>query len=305
MEAFCGIFQPQTWLLDVCKTSMSCRSKIMLELEALAEQGAFRKGLKPPKSSKTSEWANPILRELRHPSVIPNVTSLRVPGAGGLGTSPALPKWGYFLFRAGELPWDWLIDPDGNDSCPGLLTMTFNPVEKSIPPVLLYLLFVKHSWLGVPVQIGLAACHFCVQGQINPCIQQWGASWKSTFFHLFLQEKNTGNLWPGMQQVLQPLELLFSIFTAPFYCKSFYLPVVSFKKQVKFRCKIQMLHQQQKNKQKKRIWTSFFISLASASCPCSLSLWCKFVLRTFCHLKRTKLFYKTLRLLGEFEPGLF
>lgn len=34
IEAFCGAFQPQTWLSDVCKTWMSCRSKVMLELEA-------------------------------------------------------------------------------------------------------------------------------------------------------------------------------------------------------------------------------------------------------------------------------
>lgn len=161
---------------------------------------------------------------LSSPRFVFPASALSVPGARGLRTGPALPKWGYLLFKAGELPWDWLIDPNGNDSCPGLLTVTFNPLEKSIPPILAYLLFVKHSWLQVSVKIILAARHFYVQGQINSLQAAVGSFLKKHISPLILQEKNTLNLWSGMQQVLPSL-----LTPAPFYCESISLPVTSFK----------------------------------------------------------------------------
>lgn len=170
----------------------------------MGRAGSFQEGLKhqsPPNQQTNQTPAAPSLASISFTFRMPQwpQTPIRfpkfgfsgaVPGAGGLRTGPALPKWGYLLFRAGELPWDWLIDPNGNDSCPGLLTVTFNPVEKSIPPVLTYLLFVKHSWLQVPVKISLAARHyFYVQGQINslnPTVESFS---KKHIFLLFLQEK--------------------------------------------------------------------------------------------------------------------
>lgn len=123
--------------------------------------------------------------------VIPNLSSqLQHPEQEGWGQVLLCPSEVTCYSKQEQLPWDWLIDPNGNDSCPGLLTMTFNPVEKSIPPILAYLLFVKHSWLQVPVKISLAACHyFYVQGQINSLHPAVGSFLKKHIFPLFLQEK--------------------------------------------------------------------------------------------------------------------
>lgn len=151
---------------------MSCRSKIMREWEASgmgrAGNFSFQKGFntKILKKSRLNKplllpaWLSGCLSDLRHPKFVSPAAAVSAPGAGGLRTGPALPNWGYLLFKAGEFPWDWLIDPNGNDSCPGLLTTTFSPLEKSIPPILDYLLFVKHSWLQVPVKMSWAACLF-------------------------------------------------------------------------------------------------------------------------------------------------
>lgn len=157
---------------------------------AWAEQEAFKKVLntKVLQKSRVNKALISLALRMPQPSISsPNFVSPA--GAGGLRTGPALPKWGYLLFKAGELPWDWLIDPSGNDSCPGLLTVTFSPLEKSIPPILAYLLFVKHSWLQVPVKISLAACHFYVQGQINSLHPTVGSLLEKHIFPLFLQEK--------------------------------------------------------------------------------------------------------------------
>lgn len=123
----------------------------------------------------------------------------------GCGQVLLCPSAGYLLFKAGELPWDWLIDPNGNDSCPGLLTVTFNPLEKSIPPILAYLLFVKHSWLRVPVKISSAACHFYVQGRINSLHPAVGSFVKRHIFPLFLQEKIQEACSLGCSRSLHPV----------------------------------------------------------------------------------------------------
>lgn len=112
----------------------------------------------------------------------------------------------YLLFKAGELQRDRLIDPPGNDFCPGL---TFNPLEKSILPIPSYLLFVKHSRLEVTVKISLAACRLLLKVGLFPCIQQCEASGKGAFPLLPLG-KYMENLCSGMQQVCPSL-------VTPFY----------------------------------------------------------------------------------------
>lgn len=151
----------------------------------------------------------------------------------------------------------------------GLLTMTFNPLEKSIPPILAYLLFVKHSWLQVPVTIILAAW-FCLCSRSDEFLaSNSGELLEKTHFPPLPPGKNTWKLWSGMQQVLPSL-----VTPTPFYCESISLP---FKTQAKIKCTTKSRfctsHCKTLYKKENGIRLQFLSVLAAPSCPCSLWLW--------------------------------
>lgn len=103
-------------------------------LKAWAEQEAPKKGLNT-KVLQTSRLTNPAAPSLAcisftsrmvpqwpqapisYPKFVFPAAALAGPGAGGLRTGPALPRWGYLLFRAGAASlglayrstWKWFL----------------------------------------------------------------------------------------------------------------------------------------------------------------------------------------------------
>lgn len=122
---------------------------------------------------------------------------------------------------------------------------------------LIYYLWSIHDFRFQLRLVWLPVIIFMFKVRLIPCIQKWGATWKTTFSPSS-PGKNTLNLWSRMQQVLPSL-----ITPAPFYCESISLPVTSFKTQAKFRCTIKSrfctTHSTTLHQKIKWDWTSVFI----------------------------------------------